>query len=314
MPYFSVIIPLYNKENYVENTLKSILNQTFTDYEVLIIDDGCTDSSLHKIQSYLSNSIRLISHEKNSGLSASRNTGIKNAQANFVAFLDADDTWQPSILESFHKMTQQFPDEAIFGTNYQEVYENGEIILPKNSTSDLKSDEIVLITDFFKRNKQQGIFIHSGICLHKKVYEKVGFYDETIDFAEDLDFNIRAFSHYNLVYLNSRLVNYTIFSENQLTNSSILGKKVPNYDKYETLAKNNSDLKSYLDFERYVIAKHLKMDGDTIKNKEIISKIDFKNLNYKQRILLQLPNFLLQLTSKLKYFLLKKGIRLSSYN
>ena len=89
------------------------------------------------------------------------------------------------------------------------------IRFPKNSTSDLKPNEITLITDFFKRNKQQGFFIHSGICFDKKVFETVGFYDETIDFAEDLDFNIRAFSSYNLVYDNHRLVNYTMYSENR---------------------------------------------------------------------------------------------------
>lgn len=313
MPHFTVIIPLYNKENFVENTLKSSINQTFSDYEVLIVDDCSTDGSVAKIQPYLSDKIRVISHAKNSGLSASRNTGIRNAAAQFVTFLDADDTWKPTLLETFYNMMQQFPEEAIFATNYVEVYENGEIILPKNSTSDLKPNATLLIKDFFKRNKQQGFFIHSGICLDKKVYDKVGFYDETINFAEDLDFNIRAFNAYNLVYCNSRLVNYTMYSENQLTNSSILGKTIPDYDQYESLAKNNSDLKSYLDFERYVIAKHLKMDGDTTKYKEIIGKINSENLNLKQRLLLKSPVVVLHFIKEIKSYLLKKGIRLSSY-
>jgi len=314
MPHFTVIIPLYNKENFVENTLKSILSQTFSDYEVLIVDDCSTDASVAKIQPFLSDTIRIISHEKNSGLSASRNTGIQNATAQYVTFLDADDTWKPTLLETFYKMMQQFPSEAIFATNYVEVYPNGEIILPKNNTSDLKPNATLLIKDFFKRNKKQGFFIHSGICFNKKVYDKVGFYDETINFAEDLDFNIRAFNNYHLVYNTNRLVNYTMYSENQLTNSSILGKTIPNYDKYESLAKENPDLKSYLDFERYVIAKHLKIDGDTIKYKEIINKINPENLNLKQRLLLKSPVGVLRSIKKLKSYLLQKGIRLSSYN
>lgn len=314
MPQFTVVIPLYNKQNFVEATLKSILEQTFDDYEVLIIDDCSTDSSLTKIQPYLSDTIQLISHAKNSGLSTSRNTGIRNASAQYVAFLDADDTWKPTVLETFHKMIEQFPEESIFATNYLEVYQNGDIILPKNSTSDLKPNATVVIKDFFKRNKQQGIFIHSGVCFDKKVYDEVGFYDTTIGFAEDLDFNIRAFSKYNLVYNNNRLVHYTIYSENQLTNSSILGKKLPDYDQYEPLAKNNPNLKSYLDFERYVLAKHLKIDGDTTKYKEIIGKINPENLNAKQRILLKSPVSFLKFVKKIKGYLLQKGIRLSSYN
>lgn len=314
MPQFTVIIPLYNKENFVSATIESILDQTFTDYEVLIIDDCSTDFSLAKIQPYLSEKIQLISHPKNSGLSASRNTGIRNASAQYVTFLDADDTWKPTILETFYQMIQQFPEESIFATNYLEVYQNGDIILPKNSTSDLKPNETVVIKDFFKRNRQQGIFIHSGVCFSKKVYEQVGYYDTTIDFAEDLDFNIRAFSKYNLVYNNNRLVHYTIYSENQLTNSSIVGKTLPDYDQYESLTKDNPELKSYLDFERYVIAKHLKIDGDTTKYKEIIAKINPGNLNLKQRVLLESPVAVLQLIQKIKGFLLTKGIRVSSYN
>ena len=313
MPRFTVIIPLYNKENYVENTLKSIINQTFSDYEVLIIDDCSTDASVTKIQPYLSDSIRVISHTKNSGLSASRNTGIRNAKSSFVTFLDADDIWKPTLLESFYSMMQEFPEEAIFATNYVESYPNGEIILPKNSTSDLKPNATVLIKDFFKRNKQQGFFIHSGICLDKKVYDEVGFYDETINFAEDLDFNIRAFNSHDLVYNTDRLVNYTMYSENQLTNSSILGKTIPDYDKYESLTKENPALKSYLDFERYVIAKHLKTDGDNTKYKEIIGKINPENLNLKQRLLLKSPVGVLHFIKQIKGYLLKKGIRLSSY-
>lgn len=314
MPFFTVIIPLYNKENYVENTLKSILNQSFTDYEVLIIDDCSTDKSMAIIQPYLSDAIKVISHSKNSGLSASRNTGIRNSKSKFVTFLDADDTWKPNFLAAINEMIQQFPEEAIFGTNYQEVHQNGKIIFPKNNTSDLKPNKIIFLNDFFKRNNQQGLFIHSGICFDKKVYDSVGFYDETIDFAEDLDFNIRALSNYNLVYKNSRLVNYTIFSENQLTNSSILGKIIPDYNKYESLASKKPDLKSYLDFERYVIAKHLKTDGDKVKYKEIVASIAAGNLNFKQKLLLKAPNFILLFIKKIKNYLLQKGVRISSYN
>ena len=93
MAFFTVIIPLYNKESYVENTINSILNQTFTNYEVLIVNDCSTDDSVAKVKPFLSEKIKLIAHSENKGLSATRNTGIQNANANYITFLDADDLW-----------------------------------------------------------------------------------------------------------------------------------------------------------------------------------------------------------------------------
>ena len=88
MAYFTVIIPLYNKENHIENTLKSVLNQSFQDFEILIIEDCSTDNSKKVAESVTSDKIKIIQHEKNKGLSASRNTGIANANATYLAFLE----------------------------------------------------------------------------------------------------------------------------------------------------------------------------------------------------------------------------------
>ena len=124
MPFFTVIIPLYNKENFVENTIKSIVSQTFYDYEILIINDCSTDKSVEKILPFLNNTIRLIEHSENKGLSATRNTGIKNATSNYITFLDADDLWKPTFLETIHQLIKNFPEAKIFGSNYEEVYSN----------------------------------------------------------------------------------------------------------------------------------------------------------------------------------------------
>ncbi|HBK83479.1 MAG TPA: glycosyltransferase family 2 protein, partial [Flavobacterium sp.] len=116
MPFFSVIIPLYNKENYVENALKSILKQSFTDYEIIIVNDCSTDNSVSIIESHLHENVRLIHHEKNKGLSAARNTGVKNAKADYVTYLDADDLWKPTFLTTIHRLILNFPEAKIYGT------------------------------------------------------------------------------------------------------------------------------------------------------------------------------------------------------
>lgn len=99
---FTVIIPVYNMEEYVEHAIHSVQQQTYRDWECIVIDDGSTDASASKISSIAKNDsrIRLIRHPNNRGVSISRNEGIKDANGKYIAFLDADDTWNDSFLQS----------------------------------------------------------------------------------------------------------------------------------------------------------------------------------------------------------------------
>ncbi|MEY4834478.1 MAG: hypothetical protein RI980_593 [Bacteroidota bacterium] len=310
MSFFTVIIPLYNKEKYIKNAIKSVLNQTFSDFELVIIDDFSSDKSAAIAATFESEKVQLIYHKKNCGLSASRNSGIKKANSNYITFLDADDLWKPTFLESIFQLIQNFPEARIFGTNYEEVWDtviknpcNGSEILPIDFTGYI---------NFFKINIKQGIYNHGSVCFHKEVFEKVGFYNEKINFSEDLDFNIRANYNFKLAYTNSVQMRYFMQTENQLTQSSLLNKTIPDFDSYENWAKTNSDLKKYLDFERYVLGKRLKKNND-LRWKKMILTIDSTNLNWKQNVLLKMPRFILNLIDKLKLFLLKLGIKTSTY-
>lgn len=310
MPFFTVIIPLYNKEKYIENAIKSIINQTFTDFELLIINDCSTDKSVEIASKFLSEKVHLIHHEKNSGLAATRNTGIKKATSNYVTFLDADDLWKPHFLEKIFHLIQNFPEARIFGTNYEEVW-NKTIKKPHNGSENLPTDFAGYV-NFFKINLKQGLYNHGSVCLHKDVYEKVGFYNENIQLSQDLDFNIRANYHFKLAYDNSVQMSYFMQTDNQLTRSSLQNKTIPDYDNYEDWTKKNPDLKKYLDFERYVLGKRLKKNND-LRWKKMIANIDSNNLNWKQNLLLKLPSSILNLIDKVKLILLKLGIKTSTY-
>lgn len=310
MSFFTVIIPLYNKEKYIENAIKSVLNQTFTDFNLLIINDFSTDKSVEIASKYISDTVEIIHHEKNAGLAAARNTGIKNSNSNYITYLDADDLWKPTFLESIFQLIQNFPEARIFGTNYEEVWDN-IIKIPHNGSEILAIDFTGYI-NFFKINVKQGIYNHGSVCFHKEVFEKVRFYNEKINFSEDLDFNIRANYNFKLAYDNSVQMRYFMQTENQLTQSSLLNKTIPDFDTYENWAKTNSDLKKYLDFERYVLGKRLKKNND-LRWKKMIATIDSRNLNWKQNVLLKMPRFGLNLLEKLKLFLLKLGIKTSTY-
>lgn len=315
MAYFTVIIPLYNKENHIEETLKSVLSQTFQDFEIIIVEDCSTDNSKQKAESVVSEKIKIIQHEKNRGLSASRNTGIQNASSAFLAFLDADDIWHKEFLEKIHQLTQNFPSAGLFATNYVEAYSNEVAVSPSSNLKDFNRDGIV--QDFFESNLYQNIYCPSSLCARKEVFEKIGDYNTMINYGEDIDFNIRANSTFKLAYSDAALVHNIMYAENKITNSSLKNKTITDFDFYEPLTVSNRSLKKYLDINRYMMASNYKKQND-LANWEKLKKGIHKNpeisgLNIKQRILLELPPFALQLISKLKLAFLKKGKRFSSF-
>ena len=190
MPRFSVIIPLYNKENYILNALESVFLQSFSDFELIVVNDCSTDRSLEIVQTCKDPRIKIIEHQKNKGLSASRNTGIKAAKANYMAFLDADDEWKPQFLEKIDFLISEYPSASLFATNYEVLLKNSKRYhLDFDITNSAK---YALVSNFFECNLTQTTYIPSGFCVLKNVFEDIGFYNEEISYSEDVDFNIRA--------------------------------------------------------------------------------------------------------------------------
>ena len=112
----SVVIPLYNKEKAIARTLASVLNQTTSPAEVIVVDDGSMDNSLQVVQSIKDNRLRVI-HKENGGVSSARNRGIREAKSKYVALLDGDDLWDPTFIEEQTKLIADFPDASMWGVN-----------------------------------------------------------------------------------------------------------------------------------------------------------------------------------------------------
>ena len=311
MPFFSVVIPLYNKEKFIGATLNSVANQTFCDFEVLIVDDASTDDSLKVAENHpLKASI--VKHVQNRGLSAARNNGIRNSAANFIAFLDSDDLWRPDFLEKMHQLITRFPEAGLFGANYEEVYTDGLAVAPDKNL-ELHEGKMALVSDFFAANSHQPIFCYSSVVVKKEVFENTGFFDENISLGEDVDFNIRAAAQYSVAYYNGIGAGYTIFSENQITTSTPAGKTITDFNKYESWTENNPSLKKYLDVNRYILAMHYKMAGDQITCKKLVREIDRENLTSRQLILLAAPIWFVKRIRRIKSYFLKKGVRLTTF-
>ena len=118
----SVVIPLFNKADSIQATLQSVCSQTFTDFEVIVVDDGSTDDGGIVVEQYPDDRIRVF-HKNNSGVSSARNRGIQESLGQYIALLDADDQWDKHYLQEQVRMIQDFPEAAMWGINFQECAE-----------------------------------------------------------------------------------------------------------------------------------------------------------------------------------------------
>lgn len=121
--FFSVVIPLYNKEAYITQTILSVLEQTYTNYEIIVVDDGSTDNGYNVVKSLAHPKIKLI-HQENAGPSAARNRGINESSGDYIAFLDADDKWLAEKLEQHYNLHTQHPDLYWSCSNYYILKDN----------------------------------------------------------------------------------------------------------------------------------------------------------------------------------------------
>lgn len=313
MAFLSVVIPLYNKENFIKDTVESVFNQTYSDFELLVIDDCSTDNSYKIVSQIVDPRLSIISHKTNKGLSASRNTGIKNSTSNYIAFLDADDLWKPHFLEEIVHLIKTFPKASLFATNYEEIIDKKVIVVTNNGAEKIENKQI-LVDNYFTLSLKQPLYNQSSFCVKKEIFEKIGFYNEKITFGEDVDFNIRAHMNFKLAYSNCSLSQYNTISENQITQSNLSSKILTDFDYYEKEYPSDISLKKFLDFQRYTKAKMYKMEGNSAKYRQLKKGISLLNLNWKQVILLYLPTYFLHKIKVWKQQKLKKGKRFTSYN
>lgn len=306
---FSIIIPLYNKEDYVLNTLNSIFQQTFSNYEIIVVNDASTDNSLQLVKELNDKRIRIIENKENLGLSATRNTGISHAKNNYIAFLDADDCWHTTFLERIASLIEEFPDEGVFATCYEENF-NGKRLSPKINIPDHKKGTSFLITNFFKLNMYRLILTQSCFVAKKQVLENINGYDIAVTFAEDIDFYIHCFSKNNLAYHYETCHTQNTTVTSSLTQSSTRDKTYPDLTKKLGLSL---DIDKFIYFYMYCFCQRLKLEKRLDEVQKLRKEIDVKYLNFFQTVLLYLPHPFYKLLVKLKKFLIRLGVQVNTY-
>jgi glycosyltransferase involved in cell wall biosynthesis len=181
----SVVIPLYNKEKHIQNTIETVLRQTYKNFEICIIDDGSTDSGASIVEQIQDTRIRLIK-KPNEGVSKTRNYGVSIAKNEFIAFMDADDEWKETYLEEIVELITKYPEAAIYATNYEIVEKSGE----PNSLSfpDIyESFDNGLINNYFISAYHYTPLWTSAVVIRKSVFMLLGGFPTDIKNGEDLD-------------------------------------------------------------------------------------------------------------------------------
>ncbi|MFK7748734.1 MAG: glycosyltransferase family 2 protein [Kordia sp.] len=313
MPLFSVIIPLYNKEKYIQQTVESVLQQTFVDFELLIVNDASTDKSVSVVSQISDDRIQLIENPKNLGLSATRNHGISKAKGEIIALLDADDVWLPTFLETIQKLHISFPEATIYGTDYVETYTSQEDLIPQKNIDPTLKGTSFLLPDFFEASMFQPIFCQSSLAFKREICTESEVFNSNITFAEDIDFYIKYGSKYRVAYHYEALANVRFDVPNQMSKNSIATKVLPDLDSYDEVAKKNNSLKKYLDLYRYIFASLYSLENAIPQRNAMLQNLDYANLTFKQRLLLKSPRFVLVFLKKMKGFLLKRNIRVTSF-
>lgn len=293
----SIVIPVHNKEVYIENTLQCVLNQTYKNFELVLVNDGSQDASGAICDRYASQDPRIkVIHQKNGGVSNARNTGIKATKNELIAFIDADDYWSEEFLQSIIGLMNKFPDVDIYSSKYATIQKgkimNGEEYFPPGQ-------EFILF-DLIERCAEKARFPinSSSVVIRKSAIEKVGYFDERITCFEDFDLLVRLALHSKVAYLNQEplsFYNLDVPAESKARGAVPDLKKhwISYMDKFNEVAENNEKLQLLLD--RSILSqlfKYRRLPEYKQQVRNILKRVRKKNFPLKFKLVYYTPTFM----------------------
>jgi len=220
----SIIIPVYNADNYLGRTLDSILAQSFQDYEIILIDDCSTDGSGHIMESYRTDRIECLYSEKNTGgPSAPRNRGVTKAKGKYILFFDSDDVMLPGKLDAIFDALESNPDIGLVCTNFQSINEAGNLLNDNylREYTRFRTKFIQVDDGAFRLNKRDAYaellnanFVGtSSVAIPRKVFVELGGFNTTLTNSEDYHLWLRISDKYDFVFLDNPYHQYRIHQD-----------------------------------------------------------------------------------------------------
>lgn len=312
---FSIVIPLYNKEKQIANTIKSVQNQTFQEFEIVIVNDGSTDNSANIVKQINDKQIRLI-NQPNGGVSSARNTGIKNASSEYIAFLDADDEWREDYLETIFNMINQYPECDVFATNYKIVDTNKNERVPVNINfakfSKTLDNQYGILDNYFDFASLTAppLWTSAIICTKASIL-KVGLFPNGIRMGEDLIVWAKLANNFKICYSKKIKAIYNFKATSELLDDEPLPDE-PDYVGNELKLFLNNKKNDTSSLNNYISLWHKMRTTMYIANfmREKAIKESFKMLYYNPK---KFKNYLILLLClfphKLRILISKKILK-----
>lgn len=307
--FFSVIIPLYNKAPYVAKAIGSVLAQTYTDYELIIIDDGSKDDSfivaLNAIEGHRHCHIY---KQKNAGVSLARNNGVALSRGDYLCFLDADDWWDLGFLMEISKLIEEYPDAGIYGTGYTIVNETKHKtrVSPIGVEPGFEKGYINYCQVYAKTLAMPLTSI--SVAVSRRVFDELGGFPKGIKLGEDFMLWIHIAMKYNVAYLNKPLAFYNqdVDAANRGVGKLYKPKEhmLWNLKDLEPMEERNVDYKRLIDGLRTfcLMPYYLSKEYHESAKKEL-EKVDWDSQSNQIRRKYERPVFLL----KMEYSFRKLG-------
>ena len=214
-PKLSVIIPLYNKAPYVKKALESVFAQTYTDFELIIVDDGSSDDSLAIAKQCITDRCAVDRHDgcrsalpveiieqANSGVSAARNNGVSTSSGDYIAFLDADDWWEPTFLEKMAQLIEDYPEAGLYASNYI-YYKSGKT---RVAVSNIETGYFNYPKAYYEGGAMPVTSI--SVVIPRKVFDETGGFPLGIKLGEDFLLWAKIAMQYKVAFLNEPLAWY----------------------------------------------------------------------------------------------------------
>ena len=268
MPTLSVVIPAYNAECTILETIASIQKQTFSDFEIILINDGSTDRTLEILQTVRDERLKIFSYE-NGGLPVARNRGISHSTGEFIAFIDADDLWTPDKLELQLAALQQYPEAGVAYSWTYFKFDKEEYSYADNSTF----FEGNVYADLLIRN-----FLHNGSnpLIRKEAIESVGLFDPTLKSCEDWDYYLRLAAIWSFVLVPKPQIIYR-------QSSSSMTSKIDVMEKYLLIVINRAFSTAPLELQflkkkslswvyKYAAQQYLKYKSEDLSSLKMAAK------------------------------------------
>lgn len=298
----SVVVPLYNKEHSIALTIESILNQTYENFEVILIDDGSTDNSADVVKQYNDKRIKYY-YKCNEGVSVARNYGIAIAASEYIALLDGDDIWRPAFLQEMLEFIGDTPNASLWGCGYEIQDENCDL---KNwPIITMKEGYRDYVDNYFKVACKNTLFTSSSVIFRKSIFNKIGRYDENLIKGEDMDLWFRFALNGRVAYYNKPLAIYRWQAENRVMQRIVDKNKclIWTLEKYKKYEETNYDFKYMLDNWRlaHIVNYLLNRSTEVFEITPLLKQMDLKNFGKRWTIIRYTPHFLQRFVYRLMF-------------